>query len=390
MKERVVVGMSGGVDSAVTAALLVEQGFEVIGVTMRIWEPPGEAARDSGGCCGLGAAEDARRVAARLSIRHYVMDFQEIFRRAVIDDYAAEYRAGRTPNPCIRCNEFVKFGALRERAEALGARRIATGHYARVRQDPETGRWLLLRAADPRKDQSYALYRLSQEQLSRTLFPLGESSKEETRRLAAALGLPVAQKPDSQEVCFIPDNDYPTFLTMLAPETASPGPIRNPKGEVIGTHPGIAFYTIGQRKRIPVASREALYVTAIEPEARAITVAPADDPSRFATEVIAAQPNLIDRERLAGCVAVSAKVRYNMKDQPALLTSEPGGRYAECVGAGPPGRIRVSFQEPQKAITPGQAVVCYAGDVVIGGGIIERVERRRGEVPAASSEERTR
>jgi tRNA-specific 2-thiouridylase len=363
MKERVVVGMSGGVDSSVVAALLVEQGYEVIGVTMRIWEPPGLDVRDARSCCGLGAAEDARRVAARLGIRHYVLDFQEIFYREVVEDYLAEYRAGRTPNPCIRCNEFVKYGALWERARALGASYLATGHYARVRRDPESGRWLLLRGADARKDQSYALYRLSQEQLSHALFPLGEGSKEETRRLALERELPVAGKPDSQEVCFIPNGDTPRFLARMAPETAAPGPICNADGEVIGTHPGIAFYTIGQRKRIPVSSPVPLYVTAIDPAAGAITVAPADHPERRAATLVAGQLNWIDRQRPEGVVAVSAKVRYNMQDQPALLYPAEEER------------ARITFRAPQLAITPGQAVVCYRGEVVVGGGVIERVER---------------
>jgi tRNA-specific 2-thiouridylase len=363
MNERVVVGMSGGVDSSVVAALLVEQGYEVIGVTMRIWEPPGLDTRDARSCCGLGAAEDARRVAARLGIRHYVLDFQEVFRRMVVEDYLEEYGRGRTPNPCIRCNEYVKFGALWDRASALGAAYLATGHYARIRHDPERGRWLLLRAADPRKDQSYALYRLSQEQLAHTLFPLGEQGKEETRRLALAMDLPVAQKPDSQEVCFIPDGDTPGFLARMIPETATPGPVRTPQGETLGQHPGIAFYTIGQRRRIPVAVGEPLYVTEIDPAERAITVAPAAHPSRRARTLIAAQPRWIDREELRGDVVVSAKVRYNMADRPALLSPVEEGR------------VRVTFEEPQVAITPGQAVVCYHDEVVVGGGVIESVER---------------
>jgi tRNA-uridine 2-sulfurtransferase len=357
-QERIIVGMSGGVDSAVTAALLCEQGFEVIGVTMLIWSPPWMDTRQESGCCGLGAAEDARRVAAVLGIPHYVLDFQEVFYDTVIRDYAAEYRAGRTPNPCIRCNEFVKFGAMLRRAEQLGAQRIATGHYARVTWDDSRRRWLLRRALDGTRDQSYALYRLNQEQLARALFPLGEMTKTETRARAAQLDLPVAQKPDSQEVCFIPDNDYPSFLGHLVPETRRPGPILDREGHVLGEHPGIAAYTVGQRKRLGISAPEPLYVKRIDPERNAITVVPASDPGRYARELIAEQPNWIERAALTEPVAVSAKIRYNMKDQPALLFPEQ------------PGSFRVQFAEPQKAVTPGQAVVCYDGDVVIGGGVI--------------------
>lgn len=350
--------MSGGVDSAVAAALLCEQGYEVVGVTMLIWSPPWMDTRQESGCCGLSAAEDARRVAAVLGIRHYVLDFQEVFYDTVIRDYAAEYRAGRTPNPCIRCNEFVKFGAMLRRAEQLGARRVATGHYARVGWDESRGRWLLRRSRDAARDQSYALYRLRQEQLACTLFPLGEMTKSETRARAAQLELPVAQKPDSQEVCFIPDNDYPSFLGHLVPETRQPGPILDRDGRVLGEHPGIAGYTVGQRKRLGISAPEPLYVQRIDPERNAITVVPASDPGRFSRDVVADQPNWIDRAQLTAPVAVSAKIRYNMKDQPALLFPEPHGRF------------RVQFAEPQKAVTPGQAVVCYDGDTVVGGGII--------------------
>lgn len=363
MKERVVVGMSGGVDSAVTAALLVEQGFEVIGVTMLIWNPPGMDRADQGGCCGLGAAEDARRVAARLGIRHYVLDFQEIFYDSVVRNYAEEYRAGRTPNPCIRCNEFIKFGALLRRAEQLGAERVATGHYARVRRDEASGRWLLLRGLDPRKDQSYALYRLKQDQLARTLFPLGEMDKGRTRALAAELDLPVAGKPDSQEVCFVPDNDYPAFLAELVPESRREGSIVDPDGRMLGRHQGVAGFTVGQRKGLGVASRVPLYVTAIDPEANRITVAEGGHPSLFAREVIAGDVNLIPLKEPGGSCSVTAKIRYNMPDRPAVLHVEPEGR------------LRVLFDEPQRAVTPGQALVCYDGDVVIGGGVIERAAR---------------
>ena len=334
IKERIVVGMSGGVDSAVTAALLL------------IWNPPGLDRADQGGCCWLGAAEDARRVAARLGVRHYVLDFQDVFYDTVIRNYADEYRAGRTPNPCIRCNEFVKFGALLRRAEQLGAERVATGHYARVRWDEKSCRWLLLRGLDARKDQSYALYRLKQDQLARTLFPLGEMDKSRTRALAAELELPVANKPDSQEVCFVPDNDYPTFLAQLVPESRREGAIVDPDGQVLGRHPGVAGFT--------------LYVTRIDPETNRITVADGDHASLFAREVIATDANLITLKEPGGPCSVTAKIRYNMPDRPATLVIEDEER------------LRVLFQEPQRAVTPGQALVCYDGELVLGGGVIER------------------
>jgi tRNA-specific 2-thiouridylase len=359
MKERVVVGMSGGVDSAVTAALLLEQGFEVIGVTMLIWNPPGLDRAEQGGCCGLGAAEDARRVAARLGIRHYVLDFQDVFYDTVIRNYVDEYRVGRTPNPCIRCNEFVKFGALLRRAEQLGADRVATGHYARIRWDEETRRWLLLRGADAHKDQSYALYRLKQEQLARTLFPLGEMGKARTRALAADLDLPVAGKPDSQEVCFVPDNDYPAFLAQLVPESRQEGVVVDPEGHVLGRHQGVAGFTIGQRRGLGLSARLPMYVTSIDPAANRLTVAPADHPSLYAREVMASDANLITIRQPGGSCSVTAKIRYNMPDRPAVLVVEDEDR------------LRVTFDEPQRAVTPGQAIVCYDGDMVVGGGVID-------------------
>jgi tRNA-specific 2-thiouridylase len=359
MKERVVVGMSGGVDSAVAAALLLEQGYEVIGVTMLIWNPPGMDRAEQGGCCGLGAAEDARRVAARLGIRHYVLDFQEVFYDTVIRNYIDEYRAGRTPNPCIRCNEFVKFGALLRRAELLGAERVATGHYARVRWDEERGRWLLLRGADRRKDQSYALYRLKQEQLARTLFPLGEFDKTRTRAMAAELGLPVAAKPDSQEVCFVPDNDYANFLAVMVPESRREGEIVDPEGRVLGRHRGVAGYTVGQRKGLGLAAPQPLYVTTIDPAANQLTVAAGDHPGLYAREVIASNVNMIAIKDPGGSCLVTARIRYNMPDRPATMRWEAD-------------RLRVVFEEAQRAITPGQAVVCYEGEVVVGGGVIDR------------------
>jgi len=376
---RIVVGMSGGVDSSVTAALLKEQGHEVIGATMLVWSPPGVDMNYSDGCCGLSAAEDARRVCGVLGIRHYTLDFKDVFYETIIRNYAEEYTRGRTPNPCVLCNEFIKFRALLDRAESLGATCVATGHYARIRRDQARGRWLLLRGRDRRKDQSYALYRLSQEQLSRTLFPLGDMTKEEVRRLAARLDLPTAGKPDSQETCFVPGNDYPALLRILVPDSFRPGEIRSPEGRVLGRHEGIAHFTIGQRKRINVGSPVPLYVNAIDPETAAVTVAPAGHPGLYRTEVEASDVNLItmdpsdlsdqsdrsdrsDRsEELITPMAVTAKIRYNATDQPAALTLVR--RDGKLV-------MRARFERPVCAVTPGQSLVCYQGDEVTGGGII--------------------
>jgi tRNA-specific 2-thiouridylase len=362
---RILVGMSGGVDSSVAAALLLEQGYEVVGATMLVWAPPGVDMNYSDSCCGLSAAEDARRVCARLGIRHYTLDFKDVFYDRIIRNYVEEYRRGRTPNPCVLCNEWIKFRALLERARSLGAEKVATGHYARVRWDEERARWLLLRAADRRKDQSYALYRLSQEQLSHTLFPLGELDKAAVRARAAALALPTAGKPDSQETCFVPDNDYPALLRILVPDAFTPGEIRSPEGRVLGRHEGVAAYTIGQRKRINVGSPVPLYVSEIDPERAAVTVAPADHPSLFRTEVDAGQVNLIsfpepgEGETLA--LPGSAKIRYNGADQPAVLqiASQDGGLH-----------LGARFEQPVRAVTPGQSLVCYQGEEVVGGGII--------------------
>ena len=363
--ERIVVAMSGGVDSAVTASLLVEQGYEVIGVTMLVWSPPGVDMNYTDSCCGLSAAEDARRVASRLGIRHYTLDFRDRFYDDIVRNYVDEYRAGRTPNPCVRCNEFLKFGALLDRARELGAERIATGHYARVRYHDEVGRWQVLRAADTRKDQSYALYRLSQEQLSRTLFPLGGFTKGETRTLAADLGFAVASKPDSQETCFVPNNDYPQLLQLLAPDTATPGAIVDPEGRQLGEHTGVAFYTIGQRKRLGISAREPLYVSSLDPEKRTVTVAPGSHPALYQTRVEADQVNLVSLPAWQGSLNGSAKIRYNMADQPSSLELvEQQGRSL----------LVAEFEQPLRAVTPGQSLVAYQGEVLVGGGVIRSAQ----------------
>ena len=347
------------------AVLLKEQGYEVIGATMLVWSPPGVDMNYSDSCCGLSAAEDARRVCARLGIRHYTFDFKDVFYRTIIENYVEEYQQGRTPNPCVRCNEFIKFRAFLDRAAALGADHVATGHYARVRYDEARRRWLLLRGLDRAKDQSYALYRLSQEQLSRTLFPLGELAKRQVRALAAEHGLPTAGKPDSQETCFVPDNDYPQLLKILVPESFTPGEIRSVDGRVLGRHDGIAHYTIGQRRRLNVGSPVPLYVSRIEPESHAVVVAPGADESLYARRVEAEDVHLISLEapegEPLGPMTVSAAIRYNASDQPAVLTVVP-----QTGGA----RMEVLFDSAVRAVTPGQSLVCYQEEEVIGGGII--------------------
>jgi tRNA-specific 2-thiouridylase len=363
--KRVVVGMSGGVDSSVAAAVLLELGYEVIGATMLVWSPPGVEMNYSESCCGLSAAEDARRVCARLGIRHYTLDFQELFYERIIKNYVSEYQAGRTPNPCVLCNEWIKFRALLDHSRALGADAVATGHYARIRYDEDRRRWLLLRGTDRRKDQSYALYRLTQEQLAATLFPLGELDKTTVRDRARELGLPTAGKPDSQETCFVPNNDYPALLQILIPDSFRPGEIRTPEGHVLGRHAGTLNYTIGQRKRINVGSPVPLYVGAIDAERDTITVAPAGHPMLERTEVVAEQINgvSVSLEELssAGSTAGTAKIRYNAVDNPAHFTvsQETSGWV-----------LRAVFERPQRAVTPGQSLVCYQGEEIVCGGLI--------------------
>jgi tRNA-specific 2-thiouridylase len=358
MPKVVVVAMSGGVDSSVAAALLQEEGYQVVGVTMQIW-PSGRSTGEEerfGGCCGISAIVDAQRVAQALNITHYVLNFRHIFAREVIADFCQEYRRGRTPNPCIRCNQHIKFGALLQRANELGADFLSTGHYARIEQADE--RYILRKGIDSAKDQSYALYTMTQHQLKRTLMPLGNLTKQRVRQIAREFNLPVAEKGESQEICFVPDDDYPGFLESYV--KAKPGPMIDRKGNILGEHRGIIHYTVGQRRGLGISAREPLYVLAIDPDRNAVVVGSRGEV--FGSGLVAAEVNWILAEKPTRPIAVEAKIRYLHKQASAMVT--PLGS----------GKAHVRFEQPQMAIAPGQAVVFYQGDAVAGGGTIDRIE----------------
>ncbi|MDW8344820.1 MAG: tRNA 2-thiouridine(34) synthase MnmA [Verrucomicrobiae bacterium] len=348
-RERVCVGMSGGVDSSVAAYLLLEQGYQVIGLTFRNW-PQDCISRAEDKCCGPQAVTDARMVAHRLGIPHYVVDEIAEFQREVIDYFVAEYQRGRTPNPCVVCNEKIKFGSFWRRAAELGATKIATGHYARVEPGNPPR---LFRGRDPRKDQSYFLFSLRPEQLARALFPLGEMSKEETRAIARKLGLKTQDKVESQEICFVPDKDYVRFLREGAKIADRPGEIVTRDGQVLGQHPGIHYFTIGQREGLRLGGqREPRYVMALDAEANRVVVG-------SAAELMRDQFEIADCHWLAEPTGeVTVKIRYNHPGCAAEVR-----RLDET-------RARVHLREPQRAITPGQAAVVYRGDEVLGGGWI--------------------
>lgn len=357
-RPRVVVAMSGGVDSAVTAALLAEQGYECIGITMKVWPSLLPGGAPEGGCCGLGAVEDARATAFKLGIRWYVLNFSEVFTHTVIEPFCQAYLAGQTPNPCILCNRDVKWRALLQKARELDADFLATGHYARRGAAPETGRHTLSKAVDPGKDQSYVLYNLTQEQLGVTLFPLGGLTKSEVRRLAAERGLTVAAKPDSQEICFVTDGDYRLFLKEHGGQPIEPGPFLDQEGREVGRHKGLPFYTIGQRKGLGLPGGPH-FVVALEPRRNAVIVGPAE--ALYRRELRATQVNWVSVPPPQAPLSVEAKIRYRVPPAPATL--QPLGE----------DEVRLSFTEPQRAITPGQAVVFYQGDLVLGGGTIAEV-----------------
>ncbi len=356
-KKKVVVGMSGGVDSSVAAYLLKEAGYDVVGVTMQIWQDEDQTTQEeNGGCCGLSAVDDARRVAWDLDIPYYVMNFKQEFKDNVIDYFVDEYVQGKTPNPCIACNRYVKWESLLKRSLDIGAEYIATGHYAQIEQLP-SGRYALKKSATAAKDQTYALYNLTQYQLSHTLMPVGQYTKDEIRAIAQKINLQVASKPDSQEICFIPDHDYARFISENTDKELTPGNFVDLDGNVIGRHKGITHYTVGQRKGLNLSMGHPVFVTAIRPETNEVVIGNSEDV--FTKQLRCDKLNWMAIDGLHGKeMQVSAKIRYSHKGAPCTI-SEAGDGTVECV-----------FEEPQRAVTPGQAVVFYDGDYVIGGGTI--------------------
>jgi len=357
MGKRVVVAVSGGVDSSVAAALLVEQGYEVIGMMMRLWSEDGENASGYNRCCTPDQMNDARRIADKLDIPFYVLDTQAVFRQTIVQFFIDQHEQGVTPNPCMECNRHIRFEWLLNNALALDADYLATGHYARARQTPD-GAYQLCKGLDDAKDQSYVLSVLGQAQLARALFPVGEYTKPQVRELAAKFGLPVASKHDSQDLCFLADGDYRRFLRQHSPQVGQPGPILNRAGEVVGQHTGLADYTIGQRKGLGIASPEPLFVLGTDPNRNALIVGTKTELG--CDHLTAARVNWIAGSPPPEPIRAYVKIRY--KAQPALATVTPMSS----------DRVAVQFDEPLRDITPGQAAVFYDDDMVLGGGIIER------------------
>lgn len=359
MKKRVVVAMSGGVDSSVAAGLLKKQGYEVIGLTMCFGPAFGgnsfESETGKPSFCGSTGITDARRVCQKLGIRHYVLNLNKDFHQKVIQNFYDEYLRGRTPNPCVRCNQFIKFGALLKKAINLGAQFLATGHYARIVKSPQ-GFWLK-KAKDIKKDQSYFLYRLNQAQLKRIIFPLGNLTKFEVRKIAADFGLKVAQKQDSQEICFLPDGKHGDLIKEKYPGQVKPGNVADRDGKIIGRHQGVAFYTIGQRQGLGIAKGYPLYITGLNAKSNRIIVGSRQDADKV--EFLIGHAHFINKP-LKKKVEIKVRIRYNHKEMQAAVYPEKN-------------KIRIIFKQPQFAVTPGQSAVFYNKDLVLGGGIIQKV-----------------
>ena len=354
MKSKALIAMSGGVDSSVAAYLMRERGYDCIGVTMKLYSNEDAGVERSRTCCSLDDVEDARSVAHRLGIPYYVFNFSGDFRREVMERFVCAYEAGETPNPCIDCNRHLKFDRLYHRAEELGCDCVVTGHYARIERAGE--RFLLKKSLIPDKDQSYVLYSLTQKQLAHTCFPLGDMAKEETRRVATEQGFYNADKPDSQDICFVPDGDYASFICRYCGKTYPEGDFVDTTGRVLGRHKGIIHYTLGQRKGLGIAAGEPLYVVKIDAENNRVVLGKNAD--LFSRELEADGFNWIACDEPSEPLRVKAKIRYRQAEQWATVTVTA------------PGRVRVVFDEPQRAITRGQAVVLYDGDTVVGGGVI--------------------
>lgn len=356
-KGKVVVGMSGGVDSSVCACLLKEQGYEVIGVTMQIWQdvPVENSCGYDGGCCGESAVNDARRVADKLDIPYYVMNFKEEFDQNVIQYFVQEYLQGRTPNPCNACNRYVKWESLLNRSLAIGADYIATGHYAKITRLPN-GRYAIANSVTANKDQTYALYNLTQEQLSKTLMPVGDFTKEEIRKIAKDHGLPVAGKPDSQDICFIPDGDYASFVENYSQKKAVPGNFVDMSGNILGRHKGIIHYTVGQRRGLNLALGYPAFVAALRPESNEVVIGRDED--IYSVVLTANHMNYMGRASFNAGDRMLAKIRYSHKGAWCTIT--------HCDNE----QVSCRFDEPVRAITPGQAVVFYEDGYVLGGGTI--------------------
>ena len=349
--------MSGGVDSSVAALLMLRAGFTCIGATMRLYNNEDIGMEDTKTCCTLEDVEDARSVARKLGIPHYVFNFRDDFEQNVICRFVKAYERGLTPNPCIDCNRYLKFDHLLRRALELECDCVVTGHYARIRKDPETGRYLMLTAADADKDQTYFLYTMTQHQLSHTRFPLGELTKPQVREIARENGFVNARKRDSQDICFVPEGDYVAFLERYTGKHYPEGPFLDSQGNRVGTHRGAVAYTIGQRRGLGLAMGEPVYVCGKDMEANTVTVGPSE--MLFHSSLVAGSCNWIPFPALTQPMAVTAKTRHTRTGSPATVSPLPDGR------------IRVDFEAPQRAITPGQAVVLYQNDLVLGGGTIE-------------------